>query len=143
MRSRHLQLAVGALLLSACSSPGNDSPAVAGAPVLHEADGEPTAMGTFEGASGHVTTGEVMVVRTTEGYVVSLGSNFSLDGAPDPHVSLGDSEVAQATLAPLSRTIGAQVYTIPADVNVGDFDHVYIWCEEFDVPLGSAELDLL
>lgn len=140
--SRYLPLVIVALVLSGCSTDGN-SPVVAGTPAVHEAEGQRTAMGTFSGASGHVTTGEVVVVRTVESYVVSLGSDFSLDGAPDPHVSLGNAETAQVTLAPLQRTVGAQVYTIPAEVDVGGYDHVYIWCEKFSVPLGVAELDLL
>lgn len=138
-----LSLATAALLLAACSTDGGGSLEGAAVPALLEAEGTRTAMGTFSGASGHVTTGEVIVVRSADGYVVSLGSDFSLDGAPDPHVSLGDAETAQVTLAPLERTVGAQAYTIPAEVDVGDYDHVYIWCEEFSVPLGVAELELL
>ena len=142
MRPFHL-VAATALLLTACDTQREVSPVVAGTPTIHEAEGTRTAFGTFTGASGHVTTGEVFLMRGPEGYVVSLGSDFSLDGAPDPHVGLGDADTFQAILAPLAQTVGAQVYTIPADVDVGDYDHVYIWCEEFSVPLGVAELELL
>lgn len=142
MRAFHFVAAM-ALLLTACDTQREVSPVVAGTPAMHEAEGTRTAFGTFTGASGHVTTGEVFMVRGPDGYVVSLGSDFALDGAPAPHVSLGDAETARVNLAPLTRTVGSQVYRIPAEVDVGEFDHIYIWCEEFSVPLGVAELELL
>jgi hypothetical protein len=142
MRPFHL-VAATALLLTACDTQREVSPVVAGTPAIHEAEGARTAFSTFTGASGHATSGEVFLVRGPEGYVVSLGSDFALDGAPDPYVSLGDADTAHLNLAPLMRTVGVQVYPVPADIDVGDYDHVYIWCEEFGVPLGSAELEPL
>lgn len=138
-----LSMAMAALLLAACSSNGDSTLEGATASAVQEAEGQRTAMGTFTAASGHATVGEVFVVRTAEGYVLSLGSDFSLDGAPDPYVSLGDADTAKVNLAPLRETVGAQVYMIPANVDVGDYDHVYIWCEAFSVPLGTAELNPL
>lgn len=40
--------------------------------------------GTLTGESDHVTTGTVTVERDGERTIVTLGDNFSLDGAPDP-----------------------------------------------------------
>ena len=43
--------------------------------------------GTFTGASDHITTGGVKIIKTANGgAVVILDSDFSLDGAPDPRV---------------------------------------------------------
>lgn len=112
--------------------------------VIHSAHGLETATGAFHGASGHTTQGTASVFRVDGEWVVSLGSDFSFDGAPDPHVALGhDGYRADATLGKLTSNNGAQVYAIPANLDVADFNEVWIWCEQFSVPLGSAKLKLL
>ena len=102
------------------------------------------ATGTFTGASDHITTGGVSIIKTSNGgAVVILDSNFSLDGAPDPKVGFGvDGKfIAASDLGELTKKDGLQVYVVPASVNVDDFNEVYIWCEEFAVPLGVATLN--
>ena len=102
------------------------------------------ATGTFTGASDHITTGGVSIIKTSNGgAVVILDSNFSLDGAPDPKVGFGvDGKfIAASDLGELTNKDGLQVYVVPASVNVDDFNEVYIWCEEFAVPLGVAALN--
>ncbi len=98
--------------------------------------------GEFTGASDHITTGKVSVVKTPEGYAVVLGADFSLDGAPDPKVGFGkDGKYAtEAQLGHLISKNGEQAYIVPASVNVKDFNEVYIWCEKFSVPLGVATI---
>lgn len=142
---RYLTMVAAAALLTACGTGASDEPwrSSAAAPATHAITGQKTAVGNLAGANGHATGGEVAVFKTTAGYVVSLGSDFSLDGAPDPHVSFGDATRASVTLAPLASNTGAQIYGVPAGVDVGQYRHVYIWCDEFDVSLGVAELDLL
>lgn len=111
-------------------------------PVLAENSGT-VASGSFTGANNHITTGGVQIVKTADGgAVVILDSDFSLDGAPDPRVGLGkDGEYAPATdLGKLQNLTGVQVYIVPPTVNVDDFNEVYIWCLQFSVSLGSADL---
>jgi len=103
-----------------------------------------TATGTFTGASDHITTGAVSVVEQSDGStVVILGEDFSLDGAPDPKVGFGVNGkfIAAADLGELTSKNGRQVYTVPANVDPNDFNEVYIWCEQFSVPLGVATLN--
>lgn len=105
--------------------------------------GNAAASGTFTGASDHITTGGVTIVKTANGgAVVILDTDFSLDGAPDPRVGFGkDGEYVAATdLGKLANLTGLQVYAVPASVNVDDFNEVYIWCRKFAVPLGVAAL---
>ena len=112
-------------------------------PTFASAD-EAAATGTFTGANDHITTGGVSVVKTPGGgAVVILDADFSLDGAPEPSVGLGiDGEyVKAADLGDLVNIGGLQAYVVPADVNVDDFNEVYIWCDEFDVSLGVASLN--
>jgi hypothetical protein len=99
--------------------------------------------GTFTGASDHITTGGVQIVKTADGgAVVILDTDFSLDGAPDPRVGFGvDGKFVSASdLGELQNISGLQIYVVPATVNVDDFNEVYIWCLQFGVPLGVASL---
>lgn len=99
--------------------------------------------GQFTGASNHVTTGGVTITTATDGRtVVVLDEKFSLDGAPDPRVGLGRDGhyVEGADLGELKKINGGQIYVVPAGLDVKDFNEVYIWCEEFSVPLGVARL---
>ena len=111
-------------------------------PVSAVAENAP-AEGSFTGASDHITTGGVTVVKTADGgAVVILDSDFSLDGAPDPRVGFGSNgEYATETdLGELQNLNGLQIYIVPASINVDDFNEVYIWCLKFGVPLGVASL---
>jgi hypothetical protein len=103
-----------------------------------------TLSGTFTGLNDHITTGGVSIIETAEGTtVVLLDANFSLDGAPDPSVGFGiNGEYVSVTdLGALQNLNGLQAFVVPANVNVADFDEVYIWCEQFTVPLGVASIN--
>lgn len=99
--------------------------------------------GSFEGRNDHVTTGGARLVKTDAGYAIELGEDFSLDGAPDPRVGLGKGGTFDAAtdLGALQHLTGAQSYAIPAGVDVSAYDEVYIWCKEFNVPLGVAVIE--
>lgn len=98
--------------------------------------------GQFTGASNHVTTGNVTVSHDGSGYVVNLGPQFFLDGAPDPKVGFGrNGQYVEGTLiGALGSNTGAQSFRVPAGLNVADFTDVFIWCERFSVPLGVAAI---
>ncbi|MGZ2259616.1 DM13 domain-containing protein [Roseobacter sp. A03A-229] len=99
--------------------------------------------GTFIGKSDHITTGGVTIVKHADGTAtVTLEDDFSLDGAPDPRVAFGKdgAYVPAGDLGELKMLNGKQVYTVPASINVDDFNEIYIWCLKFSVPLGVAKL---
>ncbi len=98
--------------------------------------------GTFTGASDHVTTGGISVVKTESGAILVLESDFSLDGAPDPKLGFGkDGKYdAKSKIAHLGKIKGLQVYKIPASVDPSKYNELYVWCEKFNVPLGVAKL---
>ncbi|MEP5760455.1 MAG: DM13 domain-containing protein [Litoreibacter sp.] len=105
--------------------------------------GDTNVKGSFTGASDHITTGGVQIVKTADGgAVVILDSDFSLDGAPDPRVGFGKDGVFDGAtdLGALEKISGLQIYVVPASVNTDDFNEIYIWCLKFGVPLGVAEL---
>ena len=142
-----LKIALSLLLLpvlAACAG-GQAATPRASAPPASLDGAVVTASGQFEGRSGHVTSGTAEVVRAADGWYVRLGPDFSLDGGPDPKVSFGSGEAwdAASNMGLLRSLTGEQAYKVPAGIDVGDYLHVYVWCEEFDVPLGVARLDLL
>lgn len=105
---------------------------------------EIVSSGTFEGRSDHVMSGGVLVMNTDAGVVVVLESDFFLDGAPDPKLGFGDDGYDPSTqFSPLESTTGAQVYLISSEeIDPDDYNEVWVWCEQFNVPLGVAKLDL-
>jgi len=102
----------------------------------------PVSIGVFTGRSDHITTGGVSIVKKGDEYHLMLAADFSLDGAPDPVVALGNNGnyKVENKLGPLAKVSGQQSYVIPANLNPADFTEAYIWCEKFSVPLGIAPL---
>ena len=95
-------------------------------------------LGTFKGASNHVTTGTAEVA----GNKVNLLADFTFDGAPDPKVALGKNGYDKDTLMGLLKSNnGASSYEIPAGIDASEYNEVWIWCEKFNVPLGVAKLN--
>lgn len=98
--------------------------------------------GAFTGKSGHVTSGSVSIVRTSDGIEVRLGSSFKLDSAPDPWLGFGNNGKydSASEIAILKSHNGSQIYRIAGPVDVSKYNEFYIWCRKFSVPLGVAKL---
>lgn len=98
--------------------------------------------GSFEGRSDHSVTGGVSVLETNNGYVIRLEENFVLDGAPDPRVALGKDGYDEETLHPtIIEKTGKQEYTLAEGVDPKQYNEVWIWCKQFEVPLGVAKIE--
>lgn len=98
--------------------------------------------GRFAGASGHAVSGTVSVERTGNRMLLRLGEDFDFDGAPDPKVAFGKNGYDAATiLGALQSDSGQQTYAIPAGFDMSGYNEVWIWCEEFAVPLGMAKIE--
>lgn len=142
-----------AFAIVACGAPStttNETPAPA-APAVSEAAVEVVdavaadsalASGTFSGLSDHITTGGVSLVGTEGSYQLVFAADFSLDGAPDPVVGFGTDGTydAATSLGDLQNKTGAQTYSLPADFSPASVNEVYVWCDQFSVPLGVASL---
>ncbi|MEP6343630.1 MAG: DM13 domain-containing protein [Maricaulaceae bacterium] len=133
-----------ALTLTACSS-GQTNDVNVKVPTAVErvaTDVQTLTKGSFSGRSDHITTGQVTLEKTASGYQLRFATNFSLDGAPDPVVAIGNDETYSVAnkLGVLKNKTGAQVYQLPASFTPGQFSQVYVWCEQFSVPLGVADL---
>jgi hypothetical protein len=97
-------------------------------------------IGTFTGASDHVTSGRVEVVVADGKATINLLDDFFFDGAPDPKVALGNNGYDASTLmGPLTSNTGASTYAVPDSIDVNAYNEVWIWCERFNVPLGVAK----
>lgn len=116
--------------------------ALAGLISVHAQAADVAASGTFTGASNHITTGLVEIVKSGDGYKVILGEDFSLDGAPDPKLGFGtDGDYDDSTtFAILENLTGKQTYDLPSSIDPSAHNEFYIWCERFSVPLGVASL---
>ncbi|MEO1206307.1 MAG: DM13 domain-containing protein [Pseudomonadota bacterium] len=109
--------------------------------VVEQPTGAVVYTASFTGAGGHVTTGAVTIETKGGKTIVTLGEDFSLDGAPDPKLAFGKNGYAKDTIfTKLKNHKGAQVYEVPGTINVADYNELWLWCEKFNVPLGLAKL---
>jgi len=115
--------------------------AVLAAPVAASAQEQVLASGAFSGKSGHTASGGVRIVRTGAGVTVVLGPDFKFDGAPDPKLGFGKDGYVKATqFSVLKSNNGEQTYDLPAGLDPADYNEVWVWCEQYSVPLGVATL---
>ena len=109
------------------------------------------ATGTFRDADrAHQGEGTATLVALPGGGHEIQLSEFQVTNGPDLEVWLSahpdpvsSSDVAEnqwVGLGQLKGNIGDQAYSIPADVNVSDFQSVVIWCEQFGVLFSPAAL---
>lgn len=102
----------------------------------------PLKSGSFVGQSGHTTRGDVRIIKQSGKTFVVLSKNFFLDGAPDPKVAFGKNGFVKGTIiGKLRKLTGEQRYSVPAALDIRNFNQVYIWCEKFAVPLGIASVE--
>jgi hypothetical protein len=106
-------------------------------------------MGNFVGAGDgiHNAEGVSKVVAINDGQIehrILRLENFKSTNGPDLYVylskdarSIGDGYV---DLGRLKGNVGNQNYHIPDDVNLDEYSHVLIWCKQFSVLFGHANL---
>ncbi|MCF6130317.1 DM13 domain-containing protein [Flavobacterium sp. AS60] len=102
----------------------------------------PTAIlkyyGTFEPTSGIAVAGEAKIYQEGTQYKVKL-DNFSVSDGPDLKVYL--SKAATPTdFVNLGNLTSQTVYPIPSSVNIEDYSHVLIHCQQYSHLFAIAEL---
>ena len=98
--------------------------------------------GSFAGASGHATKGTVAIVKEGDVTKLVLKGDFTTQAAPDAKLGFGKDGYIKGTIfSKLEKNDGMQEYVIPASVDLGKYNEVWIWCEKFNVPLGMAKLN--
>lgn len=90
---------------------------------------------------GHSVTGTVTVYESGSAKTVVLDP-FSSQNGPDLKVYLSKDQNASSyiSLGILKSTTGKQSYVIPGNPDVTDYNYAMIWCEQFSVVFGRAEI---
>lgn len=96
--------------------------------------------GTLVGI-GHTVSGTAAIYESSGAKTVLL-EPFSSQNGPDLKVYLSKDENASSyiSLGKLKSTGGKQSYEIPDNPDVTDYKFVHVWCEQFSVVFGRAEL---
>ncbi|MEY2849802.1 MAG: hypothetical protein RI885_2469 [Actinomycetota bacterium] len=101
----------------------------------------------------HATSGGVRIVALPDGSRVLAIDGLTTTDGPDVHVWLSSTDVVEGRdgwstagtgehldLGILRGNIGDLVYEIPSDVDLSRFASVSLWCEQFGVSFGAAQL---
>lgn len=85
--------------------------------------------GTFEPTNGITVSGEAKIYQEGNQFKVRL-DNFSISSGPDLKVYLSKSNVP-SEFVNLGNLTSQTVYPIPPSVNVADYSHVLIHCQQY------------
>jgi len=100
--------------------------------------------GVFVGVGDgiHDAQGDALVIPLENGQKVLRLEDFRSTNGPDLYVYLATDSGASdyVSLGRLKANIGNQNYDIPAGTDLSKYDNVLIWCKQFSVLFGSAEL---
>jgi hypothetical protein len=101
----------------------------------------------------HTTSGIVRIIKQQDGVRVLTLEDLDTSNGPDVHVWLSAAHVVEGTggwftsgsadhydLGVIKGNQGNQVYEIPADVDLSKYKSVDLWCVQFSVSFGAAEL---
>ncbi len=96
--------------------------------------------GAFVGV-GHTVSGTAAIYEGAGKKTVLLDPYSSQNG-PDLKIYLSKDEMASSyiSLGKLKSTDGKQSYEIPNNTDIATYKFVLVWCEQFTVIFGKAEL---
>ena len=110
------------------------------------------ASGTFT-SHEHDTSGTVSIVEQPDGSRVLAIAGLDTSNGPDVHVWLSASDVVEGfdgwfvaggapylDLGLIKGNLGDQVYEIPPDADLSQYRSVALWCVQFSVSFGAAQL---
>ena len=107
------------------------------------------ARGNFRSLA-HETKGVATIYKLADGKQTLRLTEFETSNGPDVHVYLTAAEVEKGSdavktagfidLGSMKGNKGDQNYDVPADVDLGKYKHVAIWCARFGVNFGLARL---
>lgn len=140
-----IKLAFGFLTVVVAGITSDFSPANS-MPTTIPATAKALATGSFV-ASEHPTKGSVKIVEADGKKFLKFDRAFSSDNGPDLFVILHNQNPPKAyddssylSLGRLKKTVGEQMYEIPADTDIKSFESVVIWCKQFNATFGFAPL---
>lgn len=102
------------------------------------------ATGSFVGVNDgiHNAEGMAKIVKLADGKQLLRLEDFKSTNGPDLYVYLATDDTAQeyVSLGELKANIGNQNYEIPEGTDLTKYNTVLIWCKQFSVLFGSAEI---
>jgi hypothetical protein len=131
-------------------SPTAESPA--GTPTTAPAGPVQLAVGSLI-SHEHATTGTVRIIQHPGGKRVLTLENLDTSNGPDVHVWLSAADVVEGTagwftagsaeyfdVGMIKGNQGNQVYALPDELDLARFKSVDLWCVQFSVSFGAAQL---
>jgi hypothetical protein len=96
--------------------------------------------GTFA-ASAHPTSGTVKLSKDAAGKKFLVFENFKTDAGPDLRIYLSD-DLKATNYTEITNQVTSGTFQLPVDaaVNTDTKRKVLIWCKQFSVLFGSADL---
>lgn len=96
--------------------------------------------GTFA-ASAHPTSGTVKLSKDAAGKKFLVFENFKTDAGPDLRIYLSD-DLKATNYTEITNQVTSGTFQLPVDaaVNTDTKRKVLIWCKQFTVLFGSADL---
>jgi hypothetical protein len=139
------EVAVAATMPPSTSpSPSTDTTAPTPAPTESAFEPVVARQGDWVSADDfHFARGKALLIETEPGKYVLRVEDFSVRNGPDVFVLLSPSngyENAALNLGGLKGTDGAFNYEVPEGTDVSQYMSAIIWCRQFDVLFGHAEL---
>lgn len=106
------------------------------------------AVGEFYDVT-HEGSGIAGVYRTEDGGLVLTLQNFEVEDGPELRLFIADeAPITEDNFTPadgldlglLASLSGDQLYYLPADIDLADYQSVLVWCESYDEPFIAAAL---
>jgi hypothetical protein len=102
------------------------------------------ASGQFVGVNDgiHNAEGQAKVLKLADGKQLLRLEDFKSTNGPDLYVYLATDGTAQdyVSLGELKANIGNQNYEIPEGTDLTKYNTALVWCKQFSVLFGSAEI---
>lgn len=148
-----LSTGLSALMLTAVTIPFAQTVTVADAlaaqPSITQRAKAELASGSFVTVEqAKATTGTARIVEKDGQRMLEFDGAFDTARGPDVQVVLYTGDSAPVSLSEddyivvgdLQSFEGSQSYVLPADINLDDYGSVVIWCAEFNVTFGYADI---
>jgi hypothetical protein len=121
------------------------------APLAPDSTSVVLSSGTFV-SQAHATTGTATIIENSDGTRVLALENLDTSNGPDVHVWLSAADAVEGSngqtgssayldLGLIKGNQGNQVYDIPADADLSAYRSVSLWCVQFSVGFGAAQLE--
>ncbi|MBL7814782.1 MAG: DM13 domain-containing protein [Saprospiraceae bacterium] len=98
------------------------------------------ASGTFTNGA-HTTSGDVKLIESADTKKYLIFNNLKSDAGPDLRIYLSSDKSASSYTEVVNKvTTGNTKIEIPSSANLATQKTVLIWCKQFSVLFGSADL---